>query len=184
MSHAHKYIHVYNTYIYIICMRRRENKMGKIVRKFAVTIKDHPVDFKNTGDSDLITALTQTRSCSIFLDTENRSKIGRWNFPSPWRRWTFKAINAESSEDPPQQIHAGSSHDNVHISGIWFLSCIILTRNQRARKASVGGGKKNKTNDKHLSNLHHILKICKWEAITKTIIIVIVTACLRARTEK
>lgn len=51
--------------------------MGKIVRKFAVTIKDHPVDFKNTGDSDLITALTQTRSCSIFLDTENRRKIGR-----------------------------------------------------------------------------------------------------------
>lgn len=147
-----------NTYACII--HRERAKRLKSLSKFAVTIKDDPVDFKNSDDSGLITALSQTRSRNIFWISRTGGKQVDDIFPSPWRRWTFEAINAESSEDPPQQIHAGSSHDKSHISGIWLLSCIILTRNQRARKTSVG---REKTNKNHVSNIQRILKYVNEE---------------------
>lgn len=51
-----------------------------------------------------------------------RGHIGISIRHSPRRRWIFEAVETESSKDPPQQIHTGSSHGKI----CFFITSLIL----------------------------------------------------------
>lgn len=48
------------------------------------------------------------------------------NHRSPWRRWIFEAVEAEGCKDPPEQVHAGSSHGKIQISSTCFLPSVMF----------------------------------------------------------
>ena len=54
----------------------------------------------------------------------NRSLIDQH---SPRRRRVLEAVEAERCEDPPQQVHAGSSHGNTRTSATCVVPSVILS---------------------------------------------------------
>jgi len=41
-------------------------------------------------------------------------------------RWPSPAVDPERCQDPPQQVHAGSSHGEITTSSSWFLANGII----------------------------------------------------------
>lgn len=65
-------------------------------------------------------------SVDLRLCPVNLMKFRLINHRSPWRRWIFEAVEAEGCKDPPEQIHAGSSHGKIQISSTWFLPSFMF----------------------------------------------------------
>lgn len=65
-------------------------------------------------------------SVDLRLCPVNLMKFRLINHRSPWRRWIFEAVEAEGCKDPPEQIHAGSSHGKIQISSTCFLPSFMF----------------------------------------------------------